>query len=208
MVTEVEPQVGSTGVEGVRLEIRVGPLTAERVHTAAAQLRKLAAQLDVAACGLSARDGDESSLDFTAPRILLVEDSDTDAEFALQALAAAGVANEIVVHVHDGDEALDFLYRAGRFASAMPGHPAVVLLDLHMPKVNGFEFLERIKADPKLKPIPVVCMSASRNEEDVLWAYRLGANAYIVKPNDYTGFMDAVREFGEFWGTRNVTPHV
>ena len=73
----------------------------------------------------------------------------------------------MVMHVHDGNEALDFLYRAGRFASAMPGQPAVILLDLHMPRVNGFEVLERMKADPKLKSIPVVCMSASRNEEDV-----------------------------------------
>ncbi len=139
------------------------------------------------------------------PRILLVEDSPRDAELALEALNAHHLANE-VFHVRDGAEALDYLYRRGQFADRPDGQPAVVLLDLKMPKVDGLEVLRRMKNDPELKMIPVVVMTSSREEQDVLNSYQLGVNAYVVKPLNFHAFIDAVKQVGAFWAVLNEPP--
>ncbi|OFW47416.1 MAG: two-component system response regulator [Acidobacteria bacterium RIFCSPLOWO2_12_FULL_67_14b] len=138
-------------------------------------------------------------------RILLVEDSPRDAEMAIAALEAHHLANE-VVHVRDGAEALDYLYRRGPFAGRQNGQPAVVLLDLKMPKVDGLEVLRQIKEDPSLKLIPVVVMTSSREEQDVLASYRQGVNAYVVKPVQFHEFVDAVKQVGGFWAVLNEPP--
>lgn len=138
-------------------------------------------------------------------RILLVEDSPRDAEMTLKALDAHHLANE-VFHVRDGAEALDFLYRRGDFADRVNGQPAVVLLDLKMPKVDGLEVLRRIKSDPVLKQIPVVVMTSSREDQDLQAAYQLGVNAYVVKPVKFPEFVDAVKQVGAFWAVLNEPP--
>lgn len=138
-------------------------------------------------------------------RILLVEDSLRDAEMTLRALAAHNLANE-VYHVRDGAEALDFLHRRGKFAGRTNGQPAVVLLDLKMPKVDGVEVLREMKSTPELKMIPVVVMTSSREERDLRAAYQLGVNAYVVKPLRFESFVDAVRQVGAFWAILNEPP--
>jgi two-component system response regulator len=138
-------------------------------------------------------------------RILLVEDSARDAEMALDALEAHQLANE-VVHVRDGAEALDYLYRRDEFADRLNGQPALVLLDLKMPKVDGREVLRQIKSDPMLKMIPVVVMTSSREEQDLLNSYQLGVNAYVVKPVKFHDFVDAVKKVGGFWAVLNEAP--
>jgi CheY-like chemotaxis protein len=138
-------------------------------------------------------------------RILLVEDSPRDAELALDALAAHHLANE-VLHVRDGADALDYLYRRGQFAGRSNGAPAIVLLDLKMPKVDGLEVLRQIKGDPVLKMIPVVVMTSSREEQDLLNSYQLGVNAYVVKPVQFHDFVDAVKLVGGFWAVINEPP--
>ena len=139
------------------------------------------------------------------PRILLVEDSPRDAELALEALEAHHLANE-VFHVRDGSDALDYLYRRGPFAGRPNGQPALVLLDLKMPKVDGMEVLRQIKGDPALKMIPVVVMTSSREDQDLLNSYQLGANAYVVKPVQFHAFVDAVKQVGGFWAVINEPP--
>ena len=119
-------------------------------------------------------------MNITVKRILLAEDSDRDAELTLNALAQHNLVNEIE-RVRDGAEALDYLYRRGQFSSRPNGNPTVVLLDLKMPKVDGLEVLRQIRNDPQLKLIPVVVMTSSREEQDVVRSYELGANAYVVK---------------------------
>ncbi len=138
-------------------------------------------------------------------RILLVEDSLKDAEMTLDALAEYHLANE-VLHLHDGAEALDFLYRRGAFAGRTGGQPAVMLLDLKMPKVDGMEVLRQIKSDPQLKVIPVVVMTSSREEQDLVDSYALGVNAYVVKPVNFQGFVEAVKHVGAFWAVFNEAP--
>ncbi len=138
-------------------------------------------------------------------RILFVEDSPRDAELVLDALAEHHLANE-VIHVRDGADALDYLYRRGEFADRSNGQPAVVLLDLKMPKVDGLEVLRQIKGDPALKMIPVVIMTSSREEQDLLKCYQLGVNAYIVKPVQFHEFVDAVKQVGGFWAVTNEPP--
>jgi CheY-like chemotaxis protein len=138
-------------------------------------------------------------------RILLAEDSPQDAELALNALAENRLANE-VVHVRDGAEALDYLYRRGQFAGRSTGQPAVVLLDLKMPKVDGLEVLREMKGDSHLKLIPVVVMTSSREEGDLLRSYELGVNAYVVKPMKFSEFVEAVRQVGSFWAVINEPP--
>ncbi|MFN7086575.1 MAG: response regulator [Burkholderiales bacterium] len=131
-------------------------------------------------------------------KVLLVEDSDYDAELALTALADRCHANEIVV-VGDGEDALDYLYFRGNYADRPPGNPALIVLDIKMPKVDGLEVLRTIKTDERLKVIPVVMLTSSREEKDVVESYRLGSNAYVVKPLVFTEFYEAVRELGTFW---------
>lgn len=138
-------------------------------------------------------------------RILLAEDSARDAEMVLDALATNHLANE-VVHVWDGAEALDYLYRRGPFAGRSNGQPAVVLLDLKMPKVDGLEVLRVLKGDPELKLIPIVIMTSSREEGDLLRSYELGVNAYVVKPMKFQEFVEAVKQVGSFWAVINEPP--
>jgi two-component system, response regulator len=138
-------------------------------------------------------------------RILLVDDSPRDTELALEALAQHNLANEVFA-LHDGVEALDYLYRRGPFADRVAGHPAVVLLDLKMPKVDGIEVLRQIKGDPQLKMIPVVVMTSSREEQDLVTSYQLGVNAYIVKPVKFPEFVEAVKLVGAFWAVINEPP--
>ena len=135
-------------------------------------------------------------------RILLAEDNPNDLELTLAALQAHRVANEVDV-VRDGAEALDYLFRRGPFAGRPNGALALVLLDLKMPKVDGLEVLRRIKADPQLRLTPVVMLTSSREEVDLIRSYELGVNAYVVKPVDFTEFMEAVRQLGAFWAVVN-----
>jgi CheY-like chemotaxis protein len=137
--------------------------------------------------------------------ILLAEDNPRDVELTLAALAERNLANEVVV-VRDGEEALDYLSRGGRFSRRAEGHPAVVLLDLKMPRVDGLDVLRRIKTDGALKAIPVVMLTSSREERDLVESYRLGANAYVVKPVDFDQFMAAVAQLGAFWAILNEPP--
>jgi CheY-like chemotaxis protein len=138
-------------------------------------------------------------------RILLVEDSEHDIELTLAALEAHNVANEVDT-ARDGAEALDYLYRRGAFANRAKELPVVVLLDLKMPRVDGLEVLRQIKADPELKRIPVVMLTSSREEQDLVRSYELGVNAYVVKPVNFAQFMDSVKQLGCFWAVINETP--
>lgn len=138
-------------------------------------------------------------------RILLVEDSPNDAELTLEALAEHHLANGVEL-VKDGEAALDYLYRRGAYADRDTVSPAVILLDLKLPKVDGLEVLRIIKADEQLRCIPVVVLTSSREERDMIESYRLGVNAYVVKPVNFLDFMDAVRELGVFWAIVNEPP--
>ena len=138
-------------------------------------------------------------------RILLVDDSPRDTELALDALAQNNLANEVVA-LRDGAEALDYLYRRGEFADRGKGNPAVVMLDLKMPKVDGIEVLRQIKSNPQFKTIPVVVMTSSREEQDLVKRYELGVNAYIVKPVQFPEFVEAVKLVGSFWAVVNEPP--
>lgn len=138
-------------------------------------------------------------------RILLVEDSVRDAELILEALEGNNLANEIV-HVRDGAEALDYLYRRGPFTGRSSDQPALLLLDLKLPKVDGLEVLRQIKGDAALKVIPVVMMTSSRQEQDVVRSYELGVNAYVVKPLKFQDFVDAVKQVSGFWAVLNEVP--
>jgi CheY-like chemotaxis protein len=138
-------------------------------------------------------------------RILLAEDNSNDLELTLAALQQNHLANEVVA-VRDGAEALDYLYKRGAFANRPGGVPALVLLDLKMPKVDGLEVLKQIKSDPHLSFVPVVMLTSSREESDLVRSYQLGVNAYVVKPVDFSEFMDAVRQIGAFWAVVNEVP--
>lgn len=137
--------------------------------------------------------------------ILLVEDNPKDIELTLAALADNRLANEVIV-VRDGEEALDYLFRRGIFKLRAAGNPAVVLLDLKLPKVDGLEVLEQIKTDAMLRTVPVVMLTSSREEPDLSRSYKLGVNAYVVKPVDFTEFTQAIREIGLFWAVINQPP--
>jgi CheY-like chemotaxis protein len=138
-------------------------------------------------------------------RIVLAEDNANDVELTLAALSEINLANEVVV-VRDGAEALDYLLRRSEYADRSPGNPAVLLLDLKMPKLDGLDVLRAVKADDTLKTIPVVMLTSSREEQDLVRSYKLGANAYVVKPVDFKGFIDAVRQLGAFWALINEPP--
>ena len=137
--------------------------------------------------------------------ILLVEDSPKDLELTLAALAKSQLANEVVV-ARDGAEALDYLYGRGAFKGRSNGNPAVVLLDLKLPKVDGLEVLEKLKGDPALRNTPVVMLTSSREERDVVRSYELGVNAFVVKPVGFQEFFEAIQDLGVFWAILNEPP--
>lgn len=137
--------------------------------------------------------------------ILLVEDQSKDVELTLAALAEHNLANEVAI-ARDGVQALDYLYCRGQFAGRASGNPAVIMLDIKMPRMTGLEVLRQIKADPKLKAVPVVMLSSSREEPDLVESYKLGVNAYVVKPVDFQQFVDAVKQIGAFWAILNEPP--
>ena len=138
-------------------------------------------------------------------RILLVEDDPRDVELTLTALEDFNLANEVVI-ARDGQEALDYLYCRGKFTTRSSGEPAVLLLDLKLPKVDGLEVLKQIQSDEKLKIIPVVVLTSSHEEKDMVASYRLGVNAYVVKPVDFHEFVSAIKELGIFWAVINQPP--
>lgn len=139
--------------------------------------------------------------------ILLAEDNPRDVELTLEALSEYNLANEIAV-ARDGSEALDYLYRRGQFEGRTNGHPAVILLDIKMPKIDGLEVLRQIKSDASLRTIPVVVLTSSREERDLMEGYALGVNAYVVKPVDFAQFVDCVKQVGAFWAVLNEAPPV
>jgi CheY-like chemotaxis protein len=138
-------------------------------------------------------------------RILMVEDDPKDVELTLTALEEYNLANEVVV-TRDGEEALDYLYCRGNFQTRTHENPAVLLLDLKLPKVDGLEVLQQIKSDEKLRMIPVVVLTSSREERDMVTSYTLGVNAYVVKPVDFREFVNAIKELGIFWAVINEPP--
>ncbi|QJW98262.1 response regulator [Frigoriglobus tundricola] len=137
--------------------------------------------------------------------ILLVEDNPKDLELTLLALAKSNLANEVVT-VRDGEECLDYLFMRGPHAGRAKGHPAVVLLDLKLPKVDGLQVLEELKKDATLQGVPVVMLTTSREEQDLLRSYKLGVNAYVVKPVAFKDFMQAIQDLGVFWAVINEPP--
>jgi len=139
--------------------------------------------------------------------VLLVEDNSRDAELTLEALQENNFANNIV-WVRDGVEAMNYLLHKGEYSNRKPGMPAVVILDLKMPKMDGIETLTAIRNDEKLKFLPVVMLTSSRQEEDLVKSYGLGVNAYVVKPFDLTDFIDAIRQLGMFWVVINHSPNL
>jgi len=138
-------------------------------------------------------------------RILLVEDDPKDIDLTLTALGEYKLANEVIV-VRDGAEALDYLHTKGNYRSRIRENPAVVLLDLKLPKVDGLEVLREIRSDERLKLIPVVVLTSSREDRDMVASYKLGVNAYVVKPVDFHAFVNAVKELGVFWAVINEPP--
>jgi CheY-like chemotaxis protein len=141
-----------------------------------------------------------------AVEILLVEDSDADAEMTIRALKKRNLANKLV-WVKDGAEALDFLACAGTFAERPRGRPRLILLDIKMPKVDGIEVLRQIKQDEKYRTIPVVMLTSSAEERDMIESYRLGVNSYLVKPVDFADFIDVVLQAGLYWAVMNKVPN-
>ena len=138
-------------------------------------------------------------------RILLVEDDPKDVELTMAGLTDYNLANEVIV-ARDGEEALDYLCRKGKYQTRPHGNPAVMLLDLKLPKIDGLEVLQQVKADDRLKMIPVVVLTSSREEQDMLRSYKFGVNAYVVKPVDFHEFVNAIKELGVFWAVINEPP--
>jgi CheY-like chemotaxis protein len=138
-------------------------------------------------------------------RILLAEDDQRDVELTLAALDEITLANKVDV-VNNGEEALDYLFKRGTYKNSAHNNPAVVLLDLKMPKVDGLEVLKQIKDNKKLRTIPVVILTSSKMESDLIASYNLGANAFIVKPVQFEEFIKTIKEIGSFWGILNQTP--
>jgi CheY-like chemotaxis protein len=137
--------------------------------------------------------------------ILLAEDNPNDVELTLEALNEHHLANDVQVVV-DGQEALDYLYMRGKFAMRAKGNPAVILLDIKMPKVDGMTVLKTIKGDPDFKNIPIVMLTSSKEEKDILDSYNLGVNSYVIKPVDFSHFVEAVSQVGAFWALINEPP--
>jgi len=143
--------------------------------------------------------------DFEAVEILLAEDSDADAELITRALRRGSVVNNIV-RVLDGVEALEFVFREGSFSQRRGGQPRLILLDLKMPRLGGIDVLRRLKADEKAKLIPVVVLTSSAEEQDVLESYKLGVNSYLVKPVEFTAFTNIIAQTGLYWAVMNRIP--
>ena len=141
----------------------------------------------------------------TLGRILMVEDDPRDVELTMTALEEYNLANEVVV-TRDGKEALDYLYCRGEFSSRSNDNPAVMLLDLKLPRVDGLEVLQQVKADERMRIIPVVVLTSSHEEKDKMRSYKFGVNAYVVKPVDFHEFVNAIKELGAFWAIINEPP--
>lgn len=141
----------------------------------------------------------------TFKRILLAEDNAKDVELTLAALEENNLANEVIV-TRDGAETLDYLYRRGKYQMRGDLNPAVILLDIKMPKVDGIEVLKKLKEDAELRTIPVVILTSSREEKDLVESYRIGVNAYVVKPVNFQEFVKAVSQLGVFWAVVNEPP--
>lgn len=138
-------------------------------------------------------------------RILLVEDDPKDVELTMTALEDYNLANEVIV-ARDGEEALDYLFCRGEYKTRSRENPAVILLDLKLPKVDGLEVLQQVRADPSLKLIPIVVLTSSREEKDMVNSYKLGVNAYVVKPVEFHEFVNAIKELSVFWAIINEPP--
>ncbi len=138
-------------------------------------------------------------------KILLAEDNPMDIELTLAAMEDSNMVNRVVV-VRDGVETMEYLRREGAFANREPGLPAVLLLDIKMPKKDGLEVLREIRSDPQLKLLPVVMLTSSREDRDLLNSYTSGVNAYVVKPVNFDGFIEAIKQLGVFWGVVNEQP--
>ena len=139
--------------------------------------------------------------------ILFAEDNPKDVELTLEALGDHNLANNVVV-VRDGVETIDYLRCEGKYKLRKPGNPAVLLLDIKMPRMDGLEVLKIIRNDNKLKTLPVVILTSSHEEQDLIKSYELGVNAYVVKPVDFKEFIEAVKQVGVFWAVINEVPHV
>lgn len=144
-------------------------------------------------------------MNYQPVEILLVEDSTADAEMTRRTLRKRGIANN-VEWVRDGVEALEYLFREGEYASRVNGHPKLVLLDLKMPRMNGLQVLERMKSDERTRGIPVVMMTSSREEGDLIASYKLGVNSYVVKPVDFAEFAETIAQVGMYWMIANEAP--
>jgi CheY-like chemotaxis protein len=138
-------------------------------------------------------------------RILLAEDNENDVELTLTALQECRLSNEVEV-VRDGADALDYIYHRGNYTERLDGLPCVILLDLKMPRVDGLEVLRQLKSDPMLRHIPVVMLTSSREEKDLVQSYDLGVNAFVVKPVDFEQFLKVIRNLGMFWAIVNEPP--
>lgn len=138
-------------------------------------------------------------------KILLVDDSPKDVELIMNALAEKNLANDIIV-AEDGEEALDFLYQRGKFATREKGNPAIILLDIKLPKISGIETLQQIRSEPGFKLIPVIMVTSSCEEKDMMESYKLGANSYVVKPVDILQFMETIKVLGHYWAIVNQPP--
>src|ERR1035437_7208433 len=138
-------------------------------------------------------------------RILIVDDSAKDVELVIEALAENNLANEVDI-AEDGVEALDYLYKRGKFAANGNSSPAVILLDIKMPRMNGIEVLRHIRNDPKFKFIPIIMVTSSHEEKDMVESYKLGANSYVVKPVDIVQFIDSIKTLGQYWVVINQLP--
>jgi two-component system response regulator len=144
--------------------------------------------------------------DFEAVEILLVEDSDADAELIVRALRKSSLVNK-VVRLRDGVEALEFVFREGAFSGRSGGQPRLILLDLKMPRLGGIEVLRRLKADEHARMIPVVVLTSSAEEQDVVDSYKLGVNSYLVKPVDFASFTSVITQTGLYWAVMNRIPN-
>jgi len=140
-------------------------------------------------------------------KILIVDDSPKDVELAIAALAEKNLANEVIV-AEDGEEALDYLYKRGKFVDTEKDNLAVILLDIKMPKLDGIEVLKHIRSNPKFMLIPVIMVTSSAEERDLVESYNLGANSYVVKPVDISQFIDAIKVLGQYWAVINQPPPI